>query len=807
MSYLARRLLMVTTTPWTGILDRLATAAAGAWSLRRLRGGYAGPCVNVRRDSDNATQDISFTASGDLNVTALLAFVGNGNGYVTAWYDQTPGASHLVQGTAASQPQIVSAGALVKMLTFASRPGASTNGGTPNGPNPTNGQDMATAQPAASLTFAQPFTRSSVISFPVAPAGATPNPVLLNSNSDPVALYDTGPGQLSMSVNGGFTAISGITAGSAGVLLELFNQAASSCVSNSVTRTGSVGTGGTGSDFLGIGGHGWVSGERNFEAIYGEMIVFAQPLPASDRQALTTDQCGYWQTPSPYRSVVLADGPYAYWPLNEAGGTVAADISGNSRDGTYQAGAQPASGLMLPGMDGAYVRLNGASDSYIDVSAANQFCAGSAWSIECWAQVAGYNSLPVGGFTGDKGCRFIGNVLYTTSGGWQPGIEWGIQSYDGVNPGTYKYYDSRYSYTPSVTPPQAGVLQHVVITHAPDSTSVYLNGKPVVPAANASASAAIQPILQIGSQGGSMGAMNGTIGEVAVYNSALSAQQVAAHYAAGIASRAGLLDSLTTPVVGVWSLRRLRGGYAGPCVNVRRDSDSATQDIGFTATGDLDIAALLAFTGAANGFVTAWYDQTTNPSDMVQSLPTRQPLIVANGVLNPASAGSAMAGILASAGATSIQELRASAGKLTLDPPFSRACVTGIPAGATSTSFTVLTGSTDNPVIALNAVNLRYQMDGPTTGLTAGNAVTAGAINSVTENYSATASSLSVNGTATNGSIGSSGDGTDLVAAGVLTRIAGASATFCEIIQFGALLASADQAALYASQKHYWGTP
>jgi hypothetical protein len=55
MTRLAHRLLMVTAPPYTGILDRLSTMEAGAWSLRRLTGRYAGPCINVRRDSDDAT--------------------------------------------------------------------------------------------------------------------------------------------------------------------------------------------------------------------------------------------------------------------------------------------------------------------------------------------------------------------------------------------------------------------------------------------------------------------------------------------------------------------------------------------------------------------------------------------------------------------------------------------------------------------------------------------------------------------------------------------------------------------------------
>lgn len=301
--------------------------------------------------------------------------------------------------------------------------------------------------------------------------------------------------------------------------------------------------------------------------------------------------------------------------------------------------------------------------------------------------------------------------------------------------------------------------------------------------------------------------MNGTIGEVAVYDKTLTAQQVANHYAAGITSRIELLDGFTTLVVGAWSLRRLRGGYTGPCLNVTRDSDNVSQDIGFTVSGDLDVVELIAFVGTANGFVTKWYDHAANPSNMTQSMTTRQSLIVTNGVLNTAAAGSSRPAILAAATAGSLQELLANAGKLTLSQLFSHASVTGIPAGTTSSSFTAMMGSTNTSVIALNAVNLKYQRYDYSAGFTSSNAVTAGAISSVTESYNTNNSQLVLNGTTTNGSIGFGGDGTNLLAIGALTEIAGASATFSEVIQFGALLATADQSALHASQKSYWGTP
>ena len=66
-----------------------ATPAGAAYSLRRLSSCYTGPAINVRRSSDNTTQDISFNASGGLDTAALKTFVGSGSGFVTTWYDQT----------------------------------------------------------------------------------------------------------------------------------------------------------------------------------------------------------------------------------------------------------------------------------------------------------------------------------------------------------------------------------------------------------------------------------------------------------------------------------------------------------------------------------------------------------------------------------------------------------------------------------------------------------------------------------------------------------------------------------------------
>jgi len=94
------------------ILDQLGIPAAAAYSLRQVRLAASLAC-RVRRSSDNAELNIGFTASGDLDTAALLAFVGSGNGFVTTWYDQSGNGRNATQTDPTFQPQIVSNGALI----------------------------------------------------------------------------------------------------------------------------------------------------------------------------------------------------------------------------------------------------------------------------------------------------------------------------------------------------------------------------------------------------------------------------------------------------------------------------------------------------------------------------------------------------------------------------------------------------------------------------------------------------------------------------------------------------------------------
>lgn len=93
------------------VLDGLTVSPLYAYSVRKLRAGYAGSCMRVRRSSDNAEADIGFTSSGDLDQVALLDHVAANSGFVTVWYNQMVGVN-ATQNTAASQTRIVNAGAI-----------------------------------------------------------------------------------------------------------------------------------------------------------------------------------------------------------------------------------------------------------------------------------------------------------------------------------------------------------------------------------------------------------------------------------------------------------------------------------------------------------------------------------------------------------------------------------------------------------------------------------------------------------------------------------------------------------------------
>lgn len=97
-----------------------------------------------------------------------------------------------------------------------------------------------------------------------------------------------------------------------------------------------------------------------------------------------------------------------------------------------------------------------------------------------------------------------------------------------------------------------------------------------------------------------------------------------------IQSFVGLLDTYPNAAA-AYSLRKLRAAYTGNAIRVRRSSDNAETDIGFSSTFALDTTSLSSFCSGTNGFVTTWYDQSGNGYNATQTTAANQPQIVSSG--------------------------------------------------------------------------------------------------------------------------------------------------------------------------------
>ena len=88
-------------------LDDYTSGLLRCYGTFQMLSSYSGPLLRVLRSSDSAQQDIG-QASGQLDTSALISFVGGGNGTVETWYDQIGG----IDATRRNNNQIVSAGVL-----------------------------------------------------------------------------------------------------------------------------------------------------------------------------------------------------------------------------------------------------------------------------------------------------------------------------------------------------------------------------------------------------------------------------------------------------------------------------------------------------------------------------------------------------------------------------------------------------------------------------------------------------------------------------------------------------------------------
>ena len=209
------------------ILDDYA-GATYAYSLRKLKEAYAGSAIRVRRDSDNAEQDIGFTAEGILNVSAMETFVGANNGFVTTWYDQV-GSQNAVNATAAQQPYaIISGTSVVSGLNPAIQfgIGASSRGHLT----------------ASGASRTQPHTQT--LAFETYTGTATYFLMDNLSGTGRCGMFMTNPTQLQLYAGATLQNVldATMTSGDPAIVTGIYNGASSLEAMNSFTATGNAGT-------------------------------------------------------------------------------------------------------------------------------------------------------------------------------------------------------------------------------------------------------------------------------------------------------------------------------------------------------------------------------------------------------------------------------------------------------------------------------------------------------------------------------------------------------------------------------------
>ena len=81
------------------------TGSTAGFSLRKLTSSYNGSAIQVRRASDNTTQDIGFV-NDVLDTATLNTFSSGTNAFVTIWYNQIDTSNNAIQTASSNQPKI-----------------------------------------------------------------------------------------------------------------------------------------------------------------------------------------------------------------------------------------------------------------------------------------------------------------------------------------------------------------------------------------------------------------------------------------------------------------------------------------------------------------------------------------------------------------------------------------------------------------------------------------------------------------------------------------------------------------------------
>jgi RHS repeat-associated protein len=245
-----------------------------------------------------------------------------------------------------------------------------------------------------------------------------------------------------------------------------------------------------------------------------EVAIYPWALSTADLldhyEAAVTDTCPSAPTSS-YAADMYNDGPSRYYPLGETTGTTMVDYSGNCNDGQYGSDTTHVSGGLPGDSNGAAHSGGGGPMGW--ASADGLPSGNSSRTIEAWFEVSG--SAQSGDDIASYGdlalVEYSTYLAFTING----------HEYDFTTPNLLT--DGNWHYV---------ALSYTDVDSGAGSAAAYIDGQPLGTQSTVNAVSTTTGTLNVGPV--DTGVMS--LEEFAIYPSALSASQLAAHWQAGIAA-------------------------------------------------------------------------------------------------------------------------------------------------------------------------------------------------------------------------------------------------------------------------------